>query len=87
MKKHTSSYQKLFRATLATTMATGVLVAAVPTQAEAAKSFPDVKPTHHFYEAILNLTERGVINGYEMVHSVQDNKLAERMPQKSWHWL
>ena len=46
-------------------MATGVLVAAVPTQAEAAKSFPDVKPTHHFYEAVLNLTERGVINGYD----------------------
>ena len=65
MKKRTSSYQKLFRATLATTMATGVLVAAVPTHTEAAKSFPDVKPTHHFYEAVLDLTERGVINGYD----------------------
>ena len=65
MKKYTSSYQKLFRATLATTMATGVLVAAVPAHTEAAKSFPDVKPTHHFYEAVLNLTERGVINGYD----------------------
>lgn len=46
-------------------MAAGVLVAAVPTNVEAAKSFPDVKPTHHFYEAVLSLTERGVINGYE----------------------
>ena len=64
-EENTSSYQKLFRATLATTMATGVLVAAVPTHTEAAKSFPDVKPTHHFYEAVLDLTERGVINGYD----------------------
>lgn len=67
MKK--STYQKLFRATLATTVATGALVAAVPTftQAEVTKgtSFSDVKDTHQFYEAIMSLTSRGVINGYE----------------------
>jgi len=64
-----SNYQKLFRATLATTVATGAFVAAVPTftQAEVTKgtSFSDVKDTHQFYEAIMSLTSRGVINGYE----------------------
>ena len=67
MKK--STYQKLFKASLATTVATGVLVAAVPTFTEAAvtkgTSFSDVKDTHQFYEAIMSLTSRGVINGYE----------------------
>lgn len=67
MKK--STYQKLFRATLATTVATGALVAAVPTftQAEVTKgtSFSDVKDTHQFYAAIESLTSRGIINGYE----------------------
>ena len=89
MKK--STYQQLFRATLATTVATGALVAAVPafTQAEVTKdtSFSDVKDTHQFYEAIKSLTSRGVINGYEDGHTSQDNKLAEHMPQKSWLWL
>ncbi|WP_186667747.1 S-layer homology domain-containing protein [Sporosarcina sp. BP05] len=63
-----STYQKLFRATLATTVATGAFVAAVPTfaQADVAKdiTFKDVKNTHQFYEAIKSLTSRGVINGY-----------------------
>ena len=58
MKK--SSYSKLFRATLATTVATGALVAAVPTftQAEVTKgtSFSDVKKTHQFYDSIMSLT-------------------------------
>ncbi|MBO0602563.1 S-layer homology domain-containing protein [Sporosarcina sp. E16_3] len=67
MKK--STYQKLFKASLATTVATGAFVAAVPTfaQAEVAKdvSFKDVKDTHQFYEAIKSLTSRGVISGYE----------------------
>jgi len=67
MKK--STYQKLFRASLATTVATGALVAAVPTFTQAAvtkgTSFSDVKDTHQFYEAIMSLTSRGVINGYE----------------------
>ncbi|MFC5589121.1 S-layer homology domain-containing protein [Sporosarcina soli] len=65
MKKDSSAYQKLFRATLATTMATGVLVAAVPTYTEAAKSFTDVKPVDHFNEAVSNLVERGIIKGYD----------------------
>lgn len=67
MKKY-SSYQKLFRATLATTVATGALVAAVPafsvTADAKSTSFSDVKEGHHFYEGVMNLTARGVINGY-----------------------
>ncbi|MBO0589155.1 S-layer homology domain-containing protein [Sporosarcina sp. E16_8] len=67
MKK--STYQKLFRASLATTVATGALVAAVPTFTQAATtkgtSFSDVKDTHQFYEAISSLTSRSIINGYE----------------------
>lgn len=66
MKK--STYSKLFKASLATTIATGAFVAAVPTfaQAEAAKeiTFKDVTNTYPFYEAIKGLTTRGVINGY-----------------------
>lgn len=69
MKKYKNSYQKLFRATLATTVATGALVAAVPAMTTAAEakstSFSDVKEAHHFYESVMNLTARGVINGYE----------------------
>lgn len=66
MKMQKKSYQKLFRATLATTVATGALVAAVPTftQAAEAKAFSDVKVTHHFYEPVKELTSRGVIDGY-----------------------
>lgn len=64
MKKNT--YQSLFRATLATTVATGALVAAVPTFTQAeVTNFKDVKKTHQFYEAIMHLTANGVINGYE----------------------
>ncbi|WP_432363787.1 S-layer homology domain-containing protein [Sporosarcina sp. UB5] len=66
MKKYKKTYQKLFRATLATTVATGALVAAVPAYTNAAEvSFSDVKETHHFYESVMSLTARGVINGYE----------------------
>lgn len=66
MKK--SNSHKILRATLATTVATGALVSAAPafTQA-AAPSFSDVKniPSHHFYEAVTSLAERGIISGYE----------------------
>lgn len=69
MKNQKSTYQKLFRATLATTIATGAFVAAVPaySQAEGIKgaSFSDVKQSHQFYEAIKSLTSTGVINGFE----------------------
>ncbi|MFS0575636.1 S-layer homology domain-containing protein [Sporosarcina sp. 179-K 3D1 HS] len=66
MKK--SSSHKILRATLATTVATGAIVTAAPAFAQAAApTFSDVKniPSHHFYEAVTSLAERGVINGYE----------------------
>lgn len=64
--KHTSSYNKIFKAALATTVATGALVATVPayTQAEEAKSFPDVKVDDYFYTAVMDLTERKIIKGF-----------------------
>lgn len=66
--KHTSSYQKGFKAALAATVATGALVATVPalTQAEETNTtqFPDVKEDHDFYDAVMNLTERGIIKGF-----------------------
>ncbi|MEK3935600.1 S-layer homology domain-containing protein [Sporosarcina sp. FSL W7-1349] len=65
MKK--ASSHKILRATLATTVATGALVSAAPVFTQAAPTFSDVKniPSHHFYEAVTSLAERGVINGYE----------------------
>ncbi|WP_248513573.1 S-layer homology domain-containing protein, partial [Sporosarcina sp. NCCP-2222] len=58
---------KLFKATLATTMMTGAIVAAGPlaTKAEA-QSFSDVKniPSHHFYDAVMKYTEAGMMSGY-----------------------
>ncbi|GEN81793.1 hypothetical protein SLU01_01050 [Sporosarcina luteola] len=57
----------LFKATLATTLATGAIVAFVPANAEAAtRTFSDVKdiPSHHFYEAVMDLSSRGIIGGY-----------------------
>ncbi|MCG3087952.1 S-layer homology domain-containing protein [Sporosarcina cyprini] len=58
---------KLFKATLATTMMTGAVVAASPlaTKAEA-QAFSDVKniPSHHFYDAVMKYTEAGMMSGY-----------------------
>ena len=65
MKK--SSYQKLFKATLATTVAAGAFVAVAPVDTQAANpTFSDVKdiPSHHFYEAVMDFTARGMISGY-----------------------
>ncbi|GKV66238.1 MULTISPECIES: S-layer homology domain-containing protein [unclassified Sporosarcina] len=62
MKKN--SY-KLFKAALATTVATGTLVAVVPTNADAAEVFKDVKPGIHYYEPVLELSSRGVVKGYD----------------------
>ncbi|MBE1556436.1 S-layer homology domain-containing protein [Sporosarcina limicola] len=65
MKK--SNYEKIFKAMLATTVATGVFVAAAPVNTMAAKStFSDVKdiPGQHFYEAVTDFSARGMISGY-----------------------
>jgi len=68
MKNYPSSYQKIFRAALATTVASGALVAVAPvyTNANETKilSFSDVNESHPYYEGVLSLTSRGVISGY-----------------------
>ncbi|WP_399629245.1 S-layer homology domain-containing protein [Sporosarcina sp. SG10008] len=62
-----SSYEKIFKATLATTVAAGAFVAVAPVNPQAANpTFTDVKdiPSHHFYEAVMDFTARGMISGY-----------------------
>ncbi|WP_158232084.1 S-layer homology domain-containing protein [Sporosarcina sp. P16b] len=65
MKKSSKASHKLFKATLATTVATGAFVAAVPMVTNAAVSFKDVKPGVHYYEPVLELAGRGVVKGYD----------------------
>jgi hypothetical protein len=64
---YTKSYKKLFTAVLAAAVTTPAIVGMVPNSASAAeaKSFPDVKEGTYYYESVLNLTAREVINGYE----------------------
>lgn len=68
MKKHASSYQRLFGATLATVVLTGTVTTAVPvnTLAEEVKvpSFSDVKNIEHFYESVKSLASRGIVKGF-----------------------
>jgi len=62
-----STYQKIFKATLATAVATGAYVAVAPVNTKAeTRTFSDVKniPSHHFYEAVMNLSSRGIFAGY-----------------------
>lgn len=62
-----STYQKLFKATMATAVATGTFVAVAPVNTKAeTRTFSDVKniPSHHFYEAVMNLSSRGIFAGY-----------------------
>ncbi|PIC67971.1 hypothetical protein CSV78_04040 [Sporosarcina sp. P16a] len=65
MKKSSKASHKLFKATLATTVAAGAFVAAVPMVTNAAVSFKDVKPGVHYYEPVLELAGRGVVKGYD----------------------
>lgn len=61
------NYRKLFKATLATAVAGGAIVAIAPANTKAAtRTFSDVKdiPSHHFYEAVMDLSSRGIIGGY-----------------------
>ncbi|MFD1929312.1 S-layer homology domain-containing protein [Sporosarcina siberiensis] len=65
MKKYSNSYQKLFKATLAATVATGAFVAVVPTFADAAApTLKDLEKGQYFYQDVLQLVERGVIVGF-----------------------
>ncbi|MER2105645.1 MAG: S-layer homology domain-containing protein [Solibacillus sp.] len=63
MKKQT--YKKLFTVATASAMAAGAVVAVAPAQADAASKFSDVKETNTHYANIVELTQRGVITGYE----------------------
>ncbi|MGN7385473.1 S-layer homology domain-containing protein [Sporosarcina sp. SAFN-015] len=61
------NHRKLFKATLVTAVAGGAIVAVAPANTEAAtRTFSDVKdiPSHHFYEAVMDLSSRGIIGGY-----------------------
>ncbi|KAA0955582.1 S-layer homology domain-containing protein [Sporosarcina sp. ANT_H38] len=61
------NYEKIFKAMLATTVAAGAFVAVAPMNTQAANpTFSDVKdiPSHHFYEAVMDFTARGMISGY-----------------------
>lgn len=65
MKKQ--SYQKAFKATLATAVVGGAFVAAAPVHTKAeTPSFSDVRdiPSHHFYEAVMKYSAAGMISGY-----------------------
>ena len=65
MKKNTKSYQKLFKAALATSVAAGAMVVLAPANSDAATaSFPDLKPTSDHYLPVMNLTARGIIKGF-----------------------
>lgn len=56
---------KLFKMTVASAMLTGSIVALAPTaQGAEAVAFKDVSKSMASYEAIMNLTQRGVISGY-----------------------
>lgn len=60
--------QKTFKAAIATAVATGTLVTAIPASvigvSAAATSFSDVKPSHFYYESILQMASKGIISGY-----------------------
>lgn len=68
LRKYSSSYQKLFKAALATTLATGAFVAVAPASMNASEAgvdlFKDVNKNDHFYGPILDLTSRGIIQGF-----------------------
>ncbi|QUG40579.1 S-layer homology domain-containing protein [Psychrobacillus sp. INOP01] len=63
MKNNKKAYQKLFKAALATSLATGAVVTVAPFNTEAA-GFTDLKSTHVHYSSVLNLTERGIVKGF-----------------------
>ena len=65
MKKNTKSYQKLFKAALAASVAAGAMVVLAPVNSDAAPaSFPDLKPSSDHYQPVMNLTARGIIKGF-----------------------
>lgn len=68
MKENRKLKQQTFKVALAMAVATGSLVTLSPLSASAdvkEKAFSDVQASHHFHEAVKNLTARGIITGYE----------------------
>ena len=65
MKESKKLRQRTFKTALALTMAAGTLVTSVSAEEVKEKSFSDVQPSHHFYEAVKSLSARGIITGYE----------------------
>ncbi|MFC5589118.1 S-layer homology domain-containing protein [Sporosarcina soli] len=65
MKKRKAS-KKAFLSALSLSVATGALVVSVPLATEAAdKSFSDVKANMDHYDNIMDLVEKGIVQGYE----------------------
>ncbi|MBD7984541.1 S-layer homology domain-containing protein [Sporosarcina sp. Sa2YVA2] len=59
---------KIFKATIATALMTGAVVATGPIQTQAdTQKFTDVRdiPSHHFYEAVMKYSAAGMIDGYK----------------------
>ena len=65
MKNSTALYDKLFKAAMATTMATSTIsvVASNMTKNANEEVFTDVKTTSDYYEYVNELFERGFVNG------------------------
>ena len=57
------TYKKYFNATIATALVRSGAVVVAP-NAEASTTFPDVKSTDYFYDAVNSLVERGVVKGF-----------------------
>ncbi|MFY3790531.1 S-layer homology domain-containing protein [Ureibacillus sp. MALMAid1270] len=62
MKKQTK--KNLFNIAMASAVVTGSVVALAPADAQAAKNFTDLKEGDNFYSTIMNLVDRGIINGF-----------------------
>lgn len=72
---------KYLKAATAMTMATAVVVTAVPVATEAS-TLKDIKPTQYFYNDVLNLHERGIIGGFPDGTFKQGNNLTRGQAAK-----
>ncbi|MBE3570482.1 MAG: 5'-nucleotidase C-terminal domain-containing protein [Bacillales bacterium] len=66
MNSKSKSFRKLMAAAFTASMMTQAVVSLSPVSAKAeGKSFSDVLPSHYFYEAVSDLTGRGIISGFK----------------------
>ncbi len=64
--KNKNLSSKLFKVAMASSLAAGALVVTAPVNSDAAVTgYKDLLPTSDHYEPVLDLTNRGVIQGYE----------------------